>query len=182
MRMQEAQMEMLHKAMQMQNARNAKRMKSNDTISKTIFPVSSYVLVKPEVAPTNKLAPQWLGPYLITQRFERREGDVYRCLHLSTNREFDFRVDRINPFFFDDDAALHETAELDNEQYEVESVLRHKFTGLQTAKNLQLEIKWIGYDTPQWQNFNHGGLNEVDIVHEYLRRYQLSKLIPHKFR
>ena len=182
MRMQEAQMEMLHKAMQMQNARNAKRMKSNDTISKTIFPVSSYVLVKPEVAPTNKLAPQWLGPYLILKRFERREGDVYRCLHLSTNREFDFRVDRINPFFFDDDAALHETAELDNEQYEVESVLRHKFIGLQTAKNLQLEIKWIGYDTPQWQKFNQGGLNEVDIVHEYLRRYQLTKLIPQKFR
>ena len=53
---------------------------------------------------------------------------------------------------------------------------------IQTAKNLQLEIKWIGYDTPQWQNFNQGGLNEVDIVHEYLRRYQLTKLIPQKFR
>ena len=166
----------------LKNAKNAKRIQANDTTSKTIFPIDSYVLVKPEVTSNNKLAPQWLGPYLITQRFERREGDVYRCLHLSTNREFDFRVDRLNPFYFDDDAALHEIAQLDNEQYEIESVLRHKFDGQQTAKNLQLEIKWIGYDTPQWQNFNQGGLNEVDIVHEYLRRYQLTKLIPHKFR
>ena len=139
-------------------------------------------MVKPEVDPTNKLAPRWLGPYLITQRFNRREGDVYRCLHLGSNREFDFRVDRINPFYFDNDAVLHETAQLDSEQYEIESVLRHRFNGSHIAKNLQIEIKWMGYDEPQWQQFNQDGLNEVDIVHEYLRRHRLTKFIPQRFR
>jgi hypothetical protein len=40
----------------------------------------------------------------------------------------------------------------------------------------------MGYDEPQWQQFNQGGLNEVDIVHEYLRRHRLTKFIPQKFR
>jgi hypothetical protein len=180
--MQEKQVEMLRKATRLQNSQNQRRLQQDDATPKTTLPINSYVLVKPEVNPTNKLALRWLGPYLITQRFNRREGDVYRCLHLSTNREFDFRVDRINPFYFDNDAILHETAQLDSEQYEIESVLRHRFNGSHAAKNLQIEIKWMGYDEPQWQQFNQGGLNEVDIVHEYLRRHRLTKFIPQKFR
>jgi hypothetical protein len=153
-------------------------------VHKTTFPINSYVLVKPEVEPANKLDAPWLGPYLITERFERREGDVYRCLHLSTNREFDFRVDRLNPFYFDDAATLHETATLDNQQYEVESVVRHRFVGAHTVNNLQLEIKWLGYDELQWQHYNDSntGLKEVDVVHEYLRRTRLAKFIPAKFK
>jgi hypothetical protein len=180
--MQEKQTDMLRKATRLQNAKNEKRIQTNDASPKTTFPIHSYVLVKPEVEPTNKLAPRWLGPYLVTHRFDRREGDVYRCLHLSTNREFDFRVDRINPFYFDNDAVLNETAQLDNEQYEIESVLRHRFNGTNTAKNLQLEIKWMGYDEPQWQQYSQNGLNEVELVHEYLRRHKLARFIPNKFR
>ena len=182
-RMQEHQTEMLRKATRLQHAQNTKRLQQNDMTSKTVFSIDSYVLVKPEVSLTNKLAPPWLGPCLIADRFERREGDVHRCLHLSTNKEFDFRVDRLNPFYFDDDDAnLHQTAQLDYEQYEVEAVLNHRFTGSHSARTLQLEIKWIGYDDTQWQPFMEGDLNNVDVVHEYLRRNKLSKYIPTKFR
>ena len=138
-RMQEHQTEMLRKATRLQHAQNTKRLQQNDMTSKTVFSIDSYVLVKPEVSLTNKLAPPWLRPYLITDRFER-QGDVYRCLHLNTNKEFDFRVDRLNPFYFDD------------------------------------------YDDTQWQPFMEGDLNNVDVVHEYLRRNKLSKYIPTKFR
>jgi outer membrane protein OmpA-like peptidoglycan-associated protein len=178
--MQEKQTDLLRKATRLQNAK--KRIQNNDASPKaTTFPIHSYVVVK-QVEPTNKLAPTWLGSYLVTQRFDRREGDVFRCLHLSTNHKFDFRVDRINPFYFDnDDAVLHQTAQfkLDNEQHEIESVLRHRFNG---TNNLQVEIKWIGYDEPQRQPYSQNGLNKVKIVHEYLRRHRLARLIPQKFR
>jgi hypothetical protein len=180
--MQIHQAEMLRKATRLQIAKNEKRLRDNDATPKTTFPVNSYVLVTPEVPSANKLAAPWLGPYQILQRFERTEGDVYRCLHLSTNHEFDFRVDRLNPFYFDDDAVLHDTAQLDQEQYEIEAIVRHRFNGTHTAKNLQLEIKWIGYDETEWQQYSEGGLNEVGIVHEYLRRHNLAKFIPPRFK
>jgi hypothetical protein len=178
------QNEMLRKATVWQNDRNRSRLQTNDEALKTSFPIHSYVLVKPEVESTNKLAPPWLGPYLVTERFERREGDIYRCLHLSTNREFDFRVDRINPFYFDDEATLQRTAALDKQEYEVEAVLNHHFDGAHSANTLHLEIKWIGYDKPEWQPFNDTatGLKEVGIVHEYLRSKKLARFIPARFK
>jgi hypothetical protein len=173
---------MLQRAVQLQQQHDKARLRDNSHALKTIFPISSYVLVKPEVEPTNKLAPRWLGPYIITEHFERPQGDVYRCLHLSTNKEFDFRVDRIEPYYTNDADTLHQTAMLDHEQYEISEVLSHRFTGTQSAANLQLQIKWLGYDTPDWQPFSGNGLNEVGIVHDYLSRHKLSRFISARFR
>jgi hypothetical protein len=176
------QEEMLNKAIKCQRAHDMARLKDNMHALKTIFPINSYVLVKPETEPSDKLAPRWLGPYLITERFERKEGDVYRCLHLSTNKEFDFRVDRLDPYYTYDETSLHETATLDNEQYEVESIIRHRFNGSQSATNLQLDVKWLGYDQTGWQPYIGNGLNEVGTVHDYLRQNKLARFIPSKFR
>ena len=173
---------MLRKATKMQNANNEKRLQEKRLTPKTTFEVHSYVLVQPEVPPNDKLAPQWLGPYQILELIERREGDLYRCLHLSTNREATFRINQLNPFYFDDDAVLHQTAQLDQEQYEIESVVQHRFNGPHTIKHLQLEIKWIGYEKTEWQNYSEGGLNEVDVVHEYLRRHKMVRFIPPRFK
>jgi hypothetical protein len=173
---------MLSKAIKLQQQHDMTRLKDNAHLLKTVFPVQSYVLAKPEREPTSKLAPQWLGPFQITQRFERREGDVYRCVHLSTNKEFDFRVDRLEPYYTYDESTLHDTAMLDDESYEIESVLQHRFVGSQSSSNLQLEIKWLGYDSPEWQPFSGNGLNAVGVVHEYLRQHKLSRFIPARFR
>ena len=174
---------MLAKAFKLQQEHNKTRLKDNDHSLRTIFPVDSYVLAKPEREPTSKLAPRLLGPYLVTDRFPRGEGDVYRCLHLSTNQSFDFRVDRLTPYFTTDEASLRATAMLDDESYEVEAVLDHRFRGQTTAKNLQLHIKWLGYEETQWQNYISTGcnLNEVGIVHEYLRSHQLARFVPARF-
>jgi hypothetical protein len=174
---------MLKKAFKLQQQHNATRLKDNEHSLRTIFPIDSYVLAKPEREPTNKLAPRLLGPFLVTERFPRGEGDVYRCLHLSTNQSFDFRIDRLTPYFTTDEASPRETAMLDDESYEVESVLDHRFRGATTAKNLQLRIKWLGYDQSQWQDYisTGGNLNEVGVVHEYLRRQKLARLIPTRF-
>jgi hypothetical protein len=174
---------MLQKAFRMQQEHDKNRLKDNNHALRTVFPVDSYVLVKPEREPTSKLAPRLLGPYLVTERFPRGEGDVYRCLHLSTNQAFDFRVDRLYPYFTHDEPSLRDTAMLDNESYEVEAVLGHRFQGPQTAKNLQLQIKWLGYDEPQWQQYSgpSDGLCSVGVVHEYLRRHRFARFIPARF-
>jgi hypothetical protein len=174
---------MLQKAFRMQQEHDKNRLKDNNHALRTVFPVDSYVLVKPEREPTSKLAPRLLGPYLVTERFPRGEGDVYRCLHLSTNQAFDFRVDRLYPYFTHDEPSLRDTAMLDNESYEVEAVLGHRFQGTQSAKNLQLQIKWLGYEQPQWQQYSgpNDGLNSVGVVHEYLRRHKFARFIPARF-
>jgi hypothetical protein len=60
----------------------------------------------------------------------------------------------------------------------------HHFKGAQTGKNLKVEIKWLGYSEPQWQSYGTGSttLSEVGIVHKYLRRHNLHKLIPTRLR
>ena len=180
----EKQTLMLKQVVKVQAARYKERLKDNDFNTKTVFPLDSYVLAKPEVPSDNKLTARWLGPYQITKHFERREGEVYRCLHLATNREFDFRVDRLKVFLYNDEDLLHNTASLDKQQYEVKTVLRHRFKGAPIGKNLKVEIKWLGYSEPQWQPYGTGSatLSEEGIVHEYLRRHNLHKLIPTRFR
>jgi hypothetical protein len=178
----EHQEAMLNKAMKLQREHDLTRLRDQNHLLKTVFPINSYVLAKPEVKP-DKLSPPWLGPYLITERFIRDQGDVYRCLHLSTNKEFDFRVDRLDPFFTYDETTAFQTATIDDDSYEVEAVLAHKHIGVHKAANLQLLIKWLGYHQPDWQPFRGNGLDAVGVVHEYMRQdSELRPYIPAKFR
>jgi hypothetical protein len=175
---------MLRRAVQYQNRVNAERLKLQDPAHKTIFPDYSFVLVKPENGPTDKLDPRWLGPYQITSRLERPEGDVYTVLQLATNKLYDFRVDRLKPFDFDPHLTQpFETAQLDFQGDIIESVLGHKFEGSHTAANLRLKLKWLGAPEVNWYPFSDS-LAEVGLVHEYFRRFpsKLLKFIPEKFR
>jgi len=71
---------------------------------------------------------------------------------------------------------------LDDESYEVEAVINHRFLGKNSAANLQLEVKWLGYDQSEWQPYSGNGLNAVGVVHDYLRQHRLSRFIPSKFQ
>jgi hypothetical protein len=178
------QEQMLLTAMQYQNKINAERLKNQNPALKTIFPDHSYVLAKPEVGPADKLTPPWLGPYQITSRLERPEGDVYTVVHVATNQQFDFRVDRLKQFDFDPNLTrTYDTAAMDFQGDIVESVLGHKFTGAHTASNLQLRLKWLGAPEVDWYPFSDS-LADVGIVHEYFRRHpqKLSKFIPSKYQ
>ena len=58
---------MLEQAVKVQSARDRELLKDNDYATKTVFPIDSYVLVKPEVPSDNELTAPWLGPYQITK-------------------------------------------------------------------------------------------------------------------
>ena len=76
------QEEMLQLAIAQQQASDEAHLAGNGSILPTIFSVGSYVLVRYETddgRPIDKLAPLWRGPYLITHREPRAEGDLYTC-------------------------------------------------------------------------------------------------------
>jgi hypothetical protein len=175
---------MLQRAVQYQNRVNSERLKNQIPALKTIFPDHSYVLAKPEVGPADKMTPPWLGPFQITSRLDRPEGDVYTVIHVATNQQYDFRVDRLKPFDFDPQLTRpFDTAAMDFQGDIVESVLAHRFVGPHTAKNLQLRIKWLGSPDVDWFPFSDS-LADVGIVHEYFRRFptKLVKFIPTKYQ
>jgi hypothetical protein len=179
----EHQEAMLAKAVKVQRSHDLARLTDESHQLKTVFPLDSFVLAKPEAGPVDKLAPRWLGPYKVVQKFERPEGDIYRCLHLSTNQEYDFRVDRLDPYYSFDESGVRAAADLDNEAYEVETVLQHRFAGAaKTKQTLQLYIKWLGYEAPTWQPYIGNDLDKVGICHEYLRRHGMSKFIAARYQ
>jgi hypothetical protein len=172
----EHQERMLSTAMKMQQEHDMARIRDKSHLLKTVFPIDSYVLAKPEKGPDEKTSPRWLGPYVILERMSRDQGDIYRCQHLSTGKIFDFRIDRLEPYYTYDDSNLHDVA------YEVETVLDHRFNGEHKPAFLQLRVKWIGYHEPSWEPFRGNGLDKVGIVHEYLRSHRMISYIPQQFK
>ena len=136
---------MLQRAFLYQSKVNTDRLMSQPLEVPTIFPDNSYVLAQPEVGPANKLSPIWLGPYQIIERYSRQEGDVYRVVHLATNKQFDFRVDRLKLFEFDPNFVdPTQVAILDANLYIVEAIIRHRKTGANSLNSLEIFVKWLG--------------------------------------
>jgi hypothetical protein len=173
---------MLKEAMKLQESHDMARIKDKSHILKTVLPIKSYVLAKPEAGPENKLSPRWLGPYVILERQIRAEDDVYTCQLLSSSKIFDFRIDRLDPYYTYDESTLHDTASLDEEAYEVEAIIRHTHTGVIGPATLKLWVKWIGFPVATEEPYRGNGLDKVAIVHEYLRRNKMTSYISSKFK
>ena len=151
---------------------------------KTEYPLLSYVLVKPENGPATKLSPRLRGPYQILQKKIRKEGDIYTCQHLASNKVEDFYVGLLTPFLFEEDRTNPlEVATHDDEYHIVEAVLQHKFKGKgNKTEDLILQIKWMGYDLPEWVSFDNSTLKKVKIIHDYLYDNKLAKHVPVAFK
>lgn len=148
----------------------------------TTFPIRSYVLVQPENGPIDKLSPKLKGPYQIIEKYARKQGDVYECQHLATNKIESFHVKLLTEFKFDDNSKLIDIAAHDHELFLVESILNHKFKNKdKTTKNLELLIKWVGNDIPEWQSYSTT-LKKVEKVHDYLYDNRLATHVPTAFK
>ena len=148
----------------------------------TVFPIRSYVLVQPENGPTDKLSPRLLGPYQIIEKYSRKQGDVYECQHLATNKIESFHVKLLTEYKFDDSSNLIDAATHDSEYFLVEMVLNHRFKNKdKSTKNLELLIKWVGNDLPEWQPYSTT-LKKVEKVHDYLYNNRLATHVPTAFK
>jgi hypothetical protein len=112
----------------------------------------------------------------------RKEGDVYTCQHLSTNKIEDFHVKLLTSFDYDDTKTNPlEVANHDDEYHIVEAVLEHKFKNKgNKTRDLLLKIKWLSEDSPEWVSYDT--LKKVEIVHDYLYNNRLATHVPNAFK
>ena len=121
----------------------------------------------------------------------REEGDVYICQNLVTNKLLKFHVKMLQPFYYDVlRTSVEEVATVERQYFTVEKVISHKWLDPElaitnkgrNANNLLLEIKWAGYEKPEWNKYNEPSIKKVQEVINYLAQNGLNHLIPIQFR
>jgi len=150
----------------------------------TEFEIGSYVLVTPNPhsgfgKPVGKLTPRNMGPFLVINR----QSDKYSCRSLIDDEIHDFHVTRLIPYAHDKDFMdPRQVALRDKSEYMVEKVLAHTDKGKQKkVKDLEFQVKWLGYDDSQntWEPWKH--LRETEALHRYLIDNDMKALVPKKF-
>ena len=160
----------------------------------TEFPIDSFVTVSyenDEHRPPTKLHNKRRGPFRVISKSTREEGDVYTCKDLVTHKEHDFHVKMLHPFHYDVlRTNVEEVATVEKHYFTVEKVISHKWIDPElaltskgrNANNLLIEVKWVGYDKPEWNRYNEPSIKKVQEVINYLAQNGLNHLIPIQFR
>jgi hypothetical protein len=100
-------------------------------------------------------------------------------------------VKLLHPFQYDPNRTdIVEVATVEKQFFTVESVLAHRWRNKnvaqdrkgQTTDNLELQIKWVGYEIPEWNRYNDASIKKVQVVMNYLEHNNLNHLIPRHFR
>ena len=104
-------------------------------------------------------------------------GDVYSIENLLTYKWEDYHVKLLREFKYDDVNVIpSEVAKQDNELFDIETIITHRFIGRKKAlSNLQLYMKFEDESTPEWREWDktYGGHEKV---HEYFRQ---NNMAPH---
>lgn len=163
-------------------------------ISITEFPINSFVTAaweNDEHRPPTKLHNVRRGPFRVLKKVTREEGDVYIVLALVTNKELSFHIKLLHPFQYDVMRTnIEEVATVEKQFFTVECVLAHRWRDEQLATttkgknsdNIELQIKWAGYEIPEWNRYNDASIKKVQEVINYLEQNDLKHLIPHQFQ
>jgi hypothetical protein len=85
---------------------------------------------------------------------------------------------------------IEEIATVEKQFFTVERVVSHRWKNEelainkkgQTPDNLELQIKWAGYEIPEWNRYNDASIKKVQVVMNYLEHNNLNHLIPQQFR
>ena len=143
------------------------------------FAIDSFVLVRyRKSGPPSRLHTIWRGPL----RVLKHKDSQYTLFDLITKKEKVYHISDMKPFIYD---PLHtnpqDVARRDYLEHFVEAVLDHR--GNPALKStMEFEIKWLTYDD-SWNTWEpYSNLRDVDVLHDYLSRHNLAKLIPKKFR
>jgi transposase InsO family protein len=152
----------------------------NYSAKRTQYSPDSYVLVqyREGSAPT-RLHTTWKGPLRVISGSESK----YLLLDLITNKEKDYHVTDMKPFFFNPlTIDPIDVARKDYLEFFVEAILDHKGTKKSKKKTLEFYIKWLGYDSEfnTWEPY--ANIRDTKICHNYLASHDMNIHIPKKFK
>jgi transposase InsO family protein len=146
---------------------------------RTEYAPLSYVLVKyREGAPPSRLHTMLKGPLRVIRSSESK----YTLEDLITNKEKDYHISDIKPFYFDPlNTNPVDVARKDYLEFFIEAIVKHSGTKQSKKGQLKFYIKWLGYDDDQntWEPFSN--IRDMTICHDYLRSHGMANHIPSKF-
>lgn len=119
------------------------------------------------------------GPYKVLGH----TNQSYRLLNLATGKEVAPKnVHLLKPFYYDVrrtdpvEVAMKDLPE----GYLVEEILAHKGDLKKRKSDIQVLVKWLGYEEPDWQPWKN--VRENSLFHEYLRKEGYPEQVPAQFR
>jgi transposase InsO family protein len=146
---------------------------------RTEYAPRTYVLVKyREGAPPSRLHTMLKGPLRVIRSSESK----YTLADLITNKEKDYHVSDMKPFFFDPlNTNPVDVARKDYLEFFIEAIVKHSGTKQSKKSHLKFYIKWLGYDDDQntWEPYSN--VRDMTVCHAYLRSHGMANHIPSKF-
>jgi hypothetical protein len=105
----------------------------------------------------------------------------YTLYDLVTNKEKDYHVSDMKEFLYDASVVDPlDVARRDHMEYFVEAILDHRNT--QTRTTAEFLVKWLTYpdSANTWEPYSN--LRDVGVLHDYLKRNKLQRLINKQHR
>ena len=138
-----------------------------------LFEVGQWVLVKPSPSyPMHKLAPRWLGPFMIHECSPTSEVVVVRdSLKDKLRKFFKRQLELFDVSLLSNHEGLKSVAETDGFEFPVESICGHALIetggvgmspvqlpaqfkrGSRPKRVFQFLVKWTGFDEPSWVDY-----------------------------
>ena len=147
---------------------------------RTEYAPNSYVLViYREVSAPTQLHTQWKGPLKVLSG----SNSKYILLDLITNKEKEYHVHHMKPFFFNPLSTNPiDVASRDYLEHVLEAIIDHKRNKRSRRPDLEFLCKWQGYDDDfnTWEPF--ANVRDTQVFHDYLVLHGMLKFIPPKFR
>jgi hypothetical protein len=154
-----------------------------ERISKTLlqnkYQKDDLVLFNPKENPNSlrdsKLSPKFLGPYRV---LSQRNNDI-SCEHVTLKNKVILHTSRVHPFFGTLEDA-RKISMVDKDEFLVEEIISHK-GDIGRKTSLEFLVKWAGYGSEYntlepWSN-----LRNNSVLHDYLRKNGLGRLVPNEF-
>ena len=132
----------------------------------TVFPVSSYVLVRYTTQPPTRLHTLWWGPFQVVSI----HNSDYTLLDIITKKHKHLHISNLKQFPAD-------VARRDYMEFFIDSILQHQGNSRRKTQ-MRFLVKWTDFDDSHntWESWKNFRL--TDALHTYLRLHGMSKIIP----
>ena len=103
-------------------------------------------------------------------------------MDLITNKEREYHVSDLKPFFFDPlQTNPIDVARKDYLEFFIEAILDHKGNSKSKKQDLEFLIKWKDYDDDRNSWEPYANIRDMTVCHEYLTSHGMKNQIPKKF-